>query len=56
MGSVLKCIVIVHGVYTICGPSIGCSCHFLLIEVEQSIFSRKAKWCPSIVVSVKSKI
>jgi hypothetical protein len=29
---------------------------FLLIDVEQSIFSRNAKWGPSIVVSVKNKI
>jgi len=29
----LKCVFIVHGVYTIRGLSIGCSCHFLLIGV-----------------------
>jgi len=54
--SVLKCIFIVQGVYTIRGPSIGCSCHFLLIDDKRSIFSRNAKWWPSVVVSVKSKI
>jgi hypothetical protein len=40
----IKIYFIVHGVYTIRGPSIGCSCHFLLIEVQQSIYSSNAKW------------
>jgi len=30
----------VHGVYKIHGPSAGCSCHFLLIDVWQSLFAR----------------
>jgi len=46
----------VHDVYTIRGPGVGCSCHFLLIDVQQSMFSRDAKWRPSIVASVKNKI
>jgi len=46
----------VHGVYTIRGPNIGCSCHFLLTDVQQSIFSKNAKWWPSVVVSVKNNI
>jgi len=29
----LNCICIVHSVYTVRGSSIGCSCHFLLIDV-----------------------
>jgi len=45
-----------HGVYTIRGFSIVCSCRFMLIDVQQSIFSRNAKWWPSIVVIVKNKI
>ena len=53
---VLKCIFIGHGVCTMHGRSIGCSRHFPLIEVQQRIFSRNAKWWPTIVVSVKNKI
>jgi hypothetical protein len=40
----LKCIFIVHGVYAVRGPSIECTCYFMLIDVQQSIFSRNAKW------------
>jgi hypothetical protein len=52
----IKCIFVVHGVYTIRGSGIGCSCRLMLIDVQQIIFSRNAKLWPSIVVSVKNKI